>query len=118
MKISDRIIELSRPPITATARVGVKGESCVYDILPLPPFCNCTRGGGGGGPGTPGGIGEHGGDGGNGGSGGILELINVGTAPLPLASYTFKADAGRPGVGGVAGPGGQGGEGGLGGDGG
>lgn len=102
----------------AAGTMGVKGESCVYDIRPPPFFCNCRRGGGGGGPGTPGGMGERGGDGGNGGSGGILELINVGTAPLPIASYTFKADAGRPGVGGVGGPGGQGGEGGLGGDGG
>jgi hypothetical protein len=98
--------------------MGVKGDPAIWDPLPLPPFCNCRRGGGGGSPGSAGGTGERGRDGGNGGSGGILELINVGATPIPAASYTFKADAGQPGGGGSGGPGGPGGEGGLGGDGG
>ena len=98
--------------------MGVKGDPAVWDVLPLPPFCNCRRGGGGGSPGSAGGTGERGQDGGNGGSGGIIELINVGPTPIPTASYTFKSEGGKPGVGGSGGPGGPGGEGGLGGDGG
>jgi len=98
--------------------MGVKGDAPVWIALPLPPFCECKKGGGGGGPGSSGEPGGRGGDGGNGGSGGILEFYNVGAAPIPAASYTFRSDPGRPGNGGPGGPGGAGGEGGLGGDGG
>ena len=98
--------------------MGTKGDAPAWIPLPFPPYCECKKGGGGGSPGSDGGTGSRGGDGGNGGSGGILELYNVGSVPIPAASYTFKADAGRPGVGGPGGPGGAGGEGGLGGDGG
>lgn len=97
---------------------GTKGDGAVSAALPVPPFCECKKGGGNGSPGGAGDTGSRGGDGGNGGSGGILELINIGTKPIPSTSLTFKADPGRPGVGGPGGAGGQGGPGGDGGDGG
>lgn len=97
---------------------GVKGDQAVWTVLPVPPFCNCNKAGGNGSPGSPGDRGARGGDGGNGGAGGIFELYNVGDAPIPAASYTFKSDAGKCGNGAPGGPGGAGGQGGIGGDGG
>lgn len=68
--------------------------------------------------GYKGGIGMPGGNGGNGGSGGqggIFQLINIGVAPIPQTSFTFKADPGMTGNGGNGGTGGEGGDGGSGG---
>src|SRR5208282_4563831 len=64
---------------------GVKGDQSASGIL------DCSKGGGNGRPGGNGGIGGAGGDGGAGGAGGLFELYNVGSAPIPAASYSFVA---------------------------
>jgi hypothetical protein len=90
---------------------GTKGDQSVSGVF------DCAKGGGNGTAGAPGGVGGQGGDGGAGGAGGILELYNVGTAPIPVASYTFVSNGGKGGIPGTGGPGGAGGAGGDGGDG-
>lgn len=95
----------------AAGQPGVKGNAASSG-----PF-GCNMGGGNGSPGAQGGIGGRGGDGGAGGAGAELELFNVSTSPIPVASYTFVAKAGMGGSPGVGGPGGPGGHGGDGGDG-
>ena len=81
------------------------------------PFPGCKHSGGDGGRGYSGGPGGHGGDAGHGGQGGQFFLYNVGTAPIPTASYTFEAlggTPGNPGIGAAGGDGGRGGDGGHG----
>ncbi len=101
---------------------GAPGTPCQAGVcllggfIPIPTPC-CKHPGGQGAKGGIGSPGGHGGDGGTAGQGGSAFLFNVGTSPLPSASYKFAARAGTPGNGGAGGPGGPGGQGGPGGDG-
>jgi len=91
------------------------GVCLLGGFIPVPVPC-CKHDGGQGGKGGVGSPGGHGGDGGTAGGGGNVFLFNVGTAPLPAASFKFAARAGTPGNGGTGGAGGPGGPGGPGGD--
>ena len=94
---------------------GRDSETRITIEFPGIPFPRCVveaQSGHNGGIGLPGGTG---GNGGSGGSGGIFELFNVGSAPVPDASFVFRSDGGAGGVGGSGGAGGPGGPGGSGG---
>jgi len=97
---------------------GAAGMNGLKGNAPSSGVFGCNQAGGNGTPGASGSIGGTGGDGGTGGSGGVLELFNVGPAPLPSTLFTFQAKAGVGGNPGAGGPGGPGGQGGPGGDGG
>lgn len=72
------------------------GVSWSNSIPPHPTY-RCTRQAGRGGRGTDGNPGGVGGDGGDGGSGGILQLFNVGAAPIPAEAFEFVGTGGGSG---------------------